>query len=310
MTVREFNPLNHLAAIRAFEAAARRGSFKAAANELSVTASAVSRLIRQLEEASGVPLFERLHRQVKLTEPGLVFSDNVRASLARLRSAGEILTREIKGQPFTIAAPATFLLRWLIPRQSDLQAQLGVTPIHLATWDNVPDLADPTITMFISVGALSHVEGARYVHLMPERFGLVVSPLRLEQYPTLEACLADIPRLVPKSRPRIWESWVAEGGANPPFSGIREYERMHFTMDAAEAGVGSAIAPVDVIRDSIDAGRLITPFGAIRRVGTYRIYVPPRYRHLETVMEATRWFKANCKATLLGTDVWPPTTSS
>ena len=290
-----FNPLQHFAAVRAFEAAARKGSFRAAAEELSVTDSAISKLIRQLEDAAGVRLFDRLHRQVQLTDIGRDFAEEVKVALVRLRAAGAVLSCDNSDRQLTIAAPATFLLRWLIPRQADLQTQLGQVPVHLATWSDAPDLADRNIMLFVSVGRHSHMESARYAHLMPERFGLVVSPQRLERHADPSVCLAGLPRLVPKTRSQIWQHWVAEGGRDTPHNGVREYERMHFTMDAAEAGVGAAIAPIDIMQDAIDAGRLVLPFGAITRKGTYRIYVPQRFQHLEQVAIATRWFRDRCR---------------
>ncbi len=295
MAAISFNPLNHFAALRAFDAAARLGSFRNAAEELSVTDSAISRLIRQLEEASGVRLFDRLHRQVRLTEPGRAFADEVKVALMRLRSAGQVLVADLADRPLTIAAPATFLLRWLIPRQAELQARLGGAPVHLVTWSDVPDLADRNIMMFVTVGRKTFVDDLRYVSLMPERFGLVVHPRHLESNADAKVSLAGLPRLVPRTRPNIWQHWVEEGGFDLPFDSIREYERMHFTMDAAEAGVGCAIAPIDIVQDALDAGRLAAPFGAISRKGAYRIYVPPRFEHLEQVAIATRWFRERCK---------------
>ncbi|MGL6210250.1 MAG: LysR family transcriptional regulator [Paracoccaceae bacterium] len=295
MPARAFNPLQHFAALRAFEAAARLGSFRAAAEELSVTDSAISRLIRQLEEASGVSLFDRLHRQVRITGPGRAFADEVKAALARLRAAGEALSPNLADRPLTIAAPATFLLRWLIPRQAKLQAALGNVAVHLETWSDAPDLANHNIMMFVSVGRQSHIETSRYVHLMPERFGLVVSPQRLSPNEDTLVSVAQLPRLVPRTRPLIWQHWIAEGGMDVPHNGVREYERMHFTMDAAEAGIGAAIAPIDIMMDAIEAGRLVMPFGAITRKGTYRIYVPPRFQSLEQVAIATRWFREVCR---------------
>jgi LysR family glycine cleavage system transcriptional activator len=86
-----FMPLSHLTALRAFEVASRRGSLKAAAIELYVTESAVSRLVRQLELAAGTYLFERKHRRLELTDIGREFAQELTPAFERIRYAGDVV---------------------------------------------------------------------------------------------------------------------------------------------------------------------------------------------------------------------------
>ena len=86
-------PLNGL---RAFEAAGRHLSFKLAAEELSVTPGAVSQQVKHLEQAMGVPLFQRLHRSLILTSHGEALLPSVIDAFQRLTAASDIVARSLK----------------------------------------------------------------------------------------------------------------------------------------------------------------------------------------------------------------------
>ncbi len=121
-------PLN---AIRAFEAAARHGSFKEAAAELAVTHGAISRQIRLLEDWLGPPtLFRRMNRRVVLTPAGTALLAEAAPALDRLAAAAR-LHKGRRGDRSTttlrVNALATFSLRWLLPRlESFRQAHPGI----------------------------------------------------------------------------------------------------------------------------------------------------------------------------------------
>lgn len=297
MTKNHFNILAHLTAARAFEAVARLGSMKLAAAELCVTESAVSRLVRQLEDFSGVVLFERKHRRLELTEIGRLVAAELTPALDQIRRASSIITERQTNKPLVIAAPATFLLRWLIPRQSSLQSLIPHTPIRLATWDAPPNPQDASVSIFVAIGEASSVPSATRFDVMPETFGLVLSPLLLKDDVVLEGVLARVPRLTPRTRPSIWSDWIHEGGIDAPYSKVLEFERMFFTLQAAEAAVGSTIAPLEVVADDLASGRLTAPFGAIRRRGSYHLLVANRLLGSSDVKTALRWFAAEGAAT-------------
>ena len=292
-----FNALSHLNALRAFEVAARLGSLKAAAVELCVTESAVSRLVRQLEEVAGTYLFERKHRRIELTEIGRALAQDLTPAFERIRAAGELVADSARARPLVIAAPATFLLRWLIPRQSHLQREIPDTPIRLATWDAPANLDDPSISLFVGVGDKPVAHEGTTFDLMSESFGLVVSPVLLRSGRPIDEVLADVPRLVPRTRSNIWTDWLQEGGSETKYQGVLDFERMYFTLQAAEAAVGSAIAPLQIVADSLEAGQLVAPFGRIDRTGTYHVVVPRRLSSNKDIRTAIRWFQRECAAT-------------
>lgn len=296
-----FRPLAHLTALRAFEAAARSGSFGAAALELDVTPGAVSRLIRQLEAAAGIRLFERLHRGIRLTGAGERLARVVAPAFDRLRGLGEVLAPQDHPQPIIVAAPATFLLRWLIPRQARLQAALGERQIATVTWDGLPDADAEHIAMFIGIGPAPPdlALGWKLHKLMPESFALVVHPDKLVPNQPIVESIARLPRLIPETRPHIWRDWIAEGGPDLPHAGERRLERMFFTLQAAEAGLGAAIAPVELVHDALRSGLLAAPLGTIARAGWHHLLVPPRAASSPQVGAAARWFRREAAAQIV-----------
>ncbi len=127
-------PLN---AIRAFEAAARQGSFALAATELNVTHWAVGKQIRLLEDWFGLPLFERQHRKVVLTDDGAELLADVSSAFSRLAGAAAKFGRSRSPRRVSgtvrVNVPTSFALRWLIPRMADFQTNFPHIELRIST---------------------------------------------------------------------------------------------------------------------------------------------------------------------------------
>ncbi len=115
---RAMPPLN---ALRAFEAAARLGSLKAAAMEASVTHGAISRHIRLLEDWLGAPLFLRHNRRVVLTELGQVYLAEIAPAFQRIARATDDARNRRRRKLLRVNALSTFTVRWLLPRLADFR---------------------------------------------------------------------------------------------------------------------------------------------------------------------------------------------
>src|ERR1022692_97221 len=102
--------------LKGFDAAARHLSFTRAGEELFLTQSALSRQMQTLEEQLGVPLFERRHRALRLTEAGQVLQAAARSVLDELGLAVARIRRERSVQPLTISTAIPFGALWLLPR--------------------------------------------------------------------------------------------------------------------------------------------------------------------------------------------------
>jgi LysR family glycine cleavage system transcriptional activator len=113
--------LPSLNAVRYFEATARHQSFTAAAQELSVTPGAVSRMVQALEEELGAPLFTRNGRFIALTSVGVAYQKDVSVALGRISTASQRVRDSTTDEALSLIVNAGFATRWLVPRLSDFQ---------------------------------------------------------------------------------------------------------------------------------------------------------------------------------------------
>ena len=129
-----------LGALRAFEAAARRMSFKAAGAELGVTPTAISHQIRLLEDICGQSLFQRRPRPLVLTSAGERLFPALRSGFDAFASAVASISVSISGKPLRVTSPNAFASRWLIPRLAKWHEARPDTPLEIIGTDAVLDL--------------------------------------------------------------------------------------------------------------------------------------------------------------------------
>jgi LysR family glycine cleavage system transcriptional activator len=274
---RTLPPLN---AVRAFEAAARHGSFKNAAEELLVTHGAISRHVRLLEDWLGPPaLFLRLNRRVVLTSTGAALLAEIAPALDRLSVAAERhRTRDGKAAPavLRVNALATFSLRWLLPRLQQFREAHPQIEVRLSTSNEPVDaLRDPQDV--IIRGGPDTFYGFSSRLFLTERRLPVCSPALLARLPLTE--VADLRRhtlLHTSALPRVWSDWFAFAGSPTiePFASL-VLDHFYLTIQAALDGIGVAMGPTALIADDLAAGRLVAPFGAISLpTRNYHVYLP------------------------------------
>ncbi|MDS1139019.1 LysR substrate-binding domain-containing protein [Pusillimonas sp. SM2304] len=252
-----------LSALRAFEAAARHGSFKCAANELSVTPTAISHQIRSLEEHTGLQLFVRQVRQVRLTEAGAQLYpvlqegfDAFEAVLGRLTQAG-------RKEKVTISATNAFTAKWLIPRVAGFHALHPGIDLQLHASDEAVNLADHTFDIALRYGRGPYPGLATEIMFADEYAPLVNPMLGVSSI----AALQSVPLIHfewKKDDPRnpTWEKWFAQAGLpwNPSLGQLRYSDEGHASQ-AAVAGQGIALLSLTLMKDEIAAGHLVQPFG-------------------------------------------------
>ena len=272
-------PVPPLNAVRAFEAAARRCSFKEAAAELGVTHGAVSRQIRLLEEWLGPPpLFRRLSHGVALTPEGAALLTEIGPALERIAVAGARHGRP--ANPSTtvlrVNAVATFSLRWLVPKLHLLHDAHPDIELRLTTGNEAVDALAGDYDLVIRGGPDTfHGFEARY--LLPERRLPVCSP-RVADRLSLDR-IVDLERhtlIEVASMPRLWRDWLARaghGGLVP--AATLTLDHFYLAIQAAIDGMGVAMGPVTLIADDLRLGRLVAPFPALSLPGrSYYAYVP------------------------------------
>jgi LysR family glycine cleavage system transcriptional activator len=267
--------LPSLNGVRAFEAAARTGSFVAAAAELGVTPAAVSRLVRLLEERLGVALFDRHANRLVATPAGEAY----RAGLTPLLDQLARLTAEVVARPaapvLTVGVGPTFAIRWLIPRLSAfLRAHPGIE-VRIATGGpTVPFSADWTAGIRSGAGGWAGFRADLMVaaDLMP-----VCAPATAARL-ARPADLAGETLLRVTHAPEDWPDWAAAAGVPDLRATGPAFEFYGQALQAAADGMGVAMGIRPYIDDDLAAGRLVAPF-AIRspkRTAWWLVYRPDR----------------------------------
>jgi LysR family glycine cleavage system transcriptional activator len=285
--------LPSLNAIRTFEAVARYNSFTRAAEELNVTQSAASRLVRSLEEYLQVPLFTRQSRRIELTEQGRFYNELVRESLDLIEAGTVelISSREGKGT-LSIGMLPTFGTRWLVPRLPSFQEAHPEISLNIISSDGALDFTKERIDVAIRFGH-GDWKDAIVDPLMSEEIQVVCSPKLMQgEHPITSYDSLRYHRLIRHStRPSSWEHWFRSVGAH------REDQQWgptleHFFMviQAAVAGLGVALLPTFLIEDDIRNGTLVTPFtDRIAGPGAYYLITSAAKSELPRVKLFRKW---------------------
>lgn len=273
-------PLPPLNAIRAFEAAARHGSFKDAAIELGVTQGAISQQVRTLERWLGAPpLFTRATRRVLLTDSGTALLEEVGPALDRISDAARHHIERQGRSPalvLKVNALATFSLRWLLPRMTLFRAEHPDIEVRLTTSNDAVDALAETFDVVIRGGPDSF-HGFVSRLLLSERRLPVCKPSLLADLPLTD--VADLSRhtlLHVTSMPRLWQDWLNESGHRDLVpAGSLTFDHFYLTIQAALDGLGVAMGPTALVADDLAAGRLVTPFPEVSLPArSYFAYLP------------------------------------
>lgn len=266
-------------ALSAFEAAARHESFTRAAEELSLTQSAVGRQIALLEDYLGVPLFNRVKKRVSLTEVGRTYAIRVREDLERLeRDTLDAMAHRGAGGILELAVIPTFATRWLIPRLPDFYAQHRDITLNLTT------RAEPFLFTDTPFDAAIHFgspvwPGTVAVPLFGEEMVPVCSPRLLNgRTVLLPDELPPFALLHQSARPDAWCDWFAQAGQRELDCrpGAR-YELFSMLVEAARAGLGMALVPRFLVSQELADGSLIIPCNIpLRSEKAYYLVYPER----------------------------------
>lgn len=261
--------------IKAFEAAARCGSFAGAAGELHVTAAAVSRMVRLLEGRLGVDLFERKANRLVPTPAGKAFQ----VGLTPIFDALALLTEQIRGhggtRVLTIGVGPTFAVRWLIPRLAGFRAIAPEVEVRMTTGGVAAPFSDDW-TCGIKLG------DGQWPGLRAER--MFEADLIPVCSPRFARSLGKLTDLEPSTLLRVaharadWPLWLRSASAKGLAAKGPIFEFYAQALQAAADGVGVALGIRPYIDDDIAAGRLVTPFSHAVPKGSqwYLIYKTAR----------------------------------
>ncbi|MFC5460957.1 LysR substrate-binding domain-containing protein [Massilia niabensis] len=286
-----------LKGLQAFEAAYMHRSFASAAQELSITASAVSHSIQTLEEALGTLLFERARRGVVPTEAGARLFEVIRRSFGEIDDElRTILDRSDRQQVVTIQCAPSFAAIWLMPR---LPAFLRAHPeIDVRLWavHQAPDFSHSGVDVAVTYGRPPASAG---VHVEPisahERYLPVCSPTLVDGW-TLPLPPGDIENFYLIQNDvslTSWDEWIAcfAPGCGNPVRGLR-LDRAFMTLSAAENGLGMCIESSVLVQEYLREGKLVCPFGELAIEATAHYLAVPKSREgLQAVRTVLDWIR-------------------
>jgi LysR family glycine cleavage system transcriptional activator len=264
-------PLN---AIKAFEAAARLGSFTRAADELNVTHGAVSRQIRLLEDWLGVRLFLRTGRNAVPTQAGTELLAEAGPALDRLAAVSrQMQTRARARGLLHVSALPTFAMRWLIPRLPDFQRDHPGLELRIVTASTPAEQFRMDVDAVIS--GPSRQPGWVGTRFLGEARLPVLSPDLMRILPLRTPADLEWHTLLHASTLRdAWPRWMAAANV-PDLTPARDqvFEHFYFAIQAALEGLGVVMGPLALISDELRAGRLLAPISepALRTRG-YSVY--------------------------------------
>jgi LysR family glycine cleavage system transcriptional activator len=242
--------------LRAFEAAARLGSFRLASNELCVTASAVSQQVKALEAQLGIALFARQPRALLLTDAGKRYASEIRPHLAALE---EISRRLCSTHPRTLRVTMMPPLasRVVLPRLADFRAANPQIELHIDTRIAEVDLTQRQVDLAVRSGTPPW-PGCAHEKLV-DLYAQVICPPSLATLHSLQSNplrLTEIPLVHMTSRPDSWPRFFAQLGLPAPAGDAYYVDDYPAAIEAAST-LGAALAVMPLEKPLIASGRVV-----------------------------------------------------
>ncbi len=241
-----------------FEAAARRGSFTRAAEELAVQQPAVSASIKQLEESLVVALFQRTHRKVELTSSGQRLFADVSQSLGSLYNSARAIHQSSRPDHVTLNSSSAFAFYWMMPKLSELPEHID---LRLQSSDREPDIESEGISLAIRRGN-GEWPGCHSALIAEEVIFPVGSPRVMQAAKLRNIANMLQQRLVHLEEPirarPTWSQWFEHFGIQHQqiTAGLRLNDYA-LVLQAAIAGEGIAFGWEHVTRQLIDQQLLV-----------------------------------------------------
>ena len=267
MAARVLPPLK---ALRAFEAAARHANFTAAAEELSITHSAVSQQIRILEDYLGEPLFTREARGVLLLPHAREYFAEVQASLDRIAAATAAVKAPDARRTLRVCTSPSLAMKWLIPRLAGFQSLVPGVDVQLSTMGRqFIERADASNDVVVQRMPMQRAEHT-CVRVLDDYLLPVASPRFVQRHRmhAVADCLGH-PLLQVSGGMDAWPQWFALAGLQVPSQLPGPvFDHQFLCMQAAMNDLGIALVPWCLLQEDVHAGRLRPLFAQPRLLGS------------------------------------------
>ncbi|WP_347554211.1 LysR substrate-binding domain-containing protein [Robbsia sp. KACC 23696] len=281
-----------LKAIMAFECIARTKSVNRAAEEMGLTASAVSHQLSNLESIIGQPLFQRTGRGLILTLTGERYLSDVSGSLADLSRATERASRRDEVDILRVHSSPTFGLMWLVPRLTSFQEINGDIQLNLAcSYENVSftnGMYD--IDIRHGYGEWSNVDVKT---IRGETIAPLASPAYLARHPVTNPEDLLTHRLINSETPLVqWRQWFGRVGVSAAQKTFDfSFDRSYLSIETAALGLGIALESLMVASSKIAEGLLVPVFDTryAVEVGAHHLVYPSPNAELSRVSRFLSW---------------------
>lgn len=277
--------------LRAFCIAAELGSFRAAADRLFLTASAISHQIKNLESTLGSQLFERNKRSLDLTDVGHELLADIQPLVEDLDMVMGRHMRPTTQSRLRISVQPFFASEWFVPRIADFRKAHPDIDIAVDSSDEStekhPSNADVSIRIFRAPPA-----GLTAYELFPLRLIPAGSPKFYDEIQLRAGkVVGEFPLILHETRPKAWRQWERSSGiALPRGTPITRMDSMIAVVRAAERSLGAALVPVG-LSDALFHGDTLVPLFEHELVteDTYFIVCRPNDAELPHVAAFIHW---------------------
>lgn len=286
-----------LYALRAFEAAARSGSFSQAAALLHLTPGAVSRHIRTLEAWFECELFTRQGPRVSITAAGAALAAQLTEGFGCIERA--CVSFKTDSQSLRLKAPSTLTMRWLLDvlhafRQQHARPRVEITSVWMDT--DAVDFSREPYDCAILLGNGESGSATQSALLFSEWLIPVCAPAMLE---AARKSLADCDLIHPSPDRRDWRRWLRKTGYFPglTLSGGKVFDTLEQGNLAALSGHGVSVGDLLLSQPAIDSGLLTLPFSeAIATGDGYYLVWPKNTAKKANVLQLLDWLTLNAPA--------------
>ena len=255
------NRHSSLRGLRTFCIAAKCGSFRAAAERLFVTASAVSHQIKSLEEEFGTRLFEKAGRSLRLTAAGEALYEDVSPLISRLDATTSRHRRTQPRSTLNISVQPFFASELFVPRLPDFTRRHPDIEIKVDTSDESaakhPASSDVSIRVFRSTPRDFASDRLFALRLIPAASAEFRDRVKIKN----DCIASDFPVIIHDSRPRAWSDWQQRSGIRlPRGTATVRLDSMIAVARAAERGLGAALVPSQLADSWFESGALVRLF--------------------------------------------------
>lgn len=268
-----------------------------ASDALHLSQSAVSKQISELEQLTGVLLFERIRKRLVLNAAGVRYEAAIRPLLAQLEAATlELITSGDGGGALHISTLPTFGSKCLIPRLPQFQAAHPQIALHFVPYVQGYDFSRAHLDCSILFGD-GHWPGANADYISGHEMVLITPPSYQQNISNAQD-LCHLTLLHHVSIPQAWTHWARAHDVDRinTLAGL-QLDQFHSVIRAVMAGMGAALVPHCLVRDDIAAGHVLTPLcigeggGYLSDKGYYLCY-PEARGHAQSLTHFRHWLLA------------------